>query len=66
MPPSPPGARPPFSDLAPGHLDYPAASEVAATGLLAPLTEDTFQPGLPVAGGEAMEALSRLERATER
>ncbi len=54
----------PFSDLAPGHLDYPAASEVVAAGLLSPLPQNMFQPDLAVAGGEAMAALSRLARAT--
>ena len=61
-----PAALPPFSDLASGHLDYPAAAEVVAAGLLAPLPRNTFQPSLSVAGGEAMRALTRLERATGR
>ena len=61
--PAPPAALPSFSDLDPGHLDYPPASEVVAAGLLRPLPRNTFRPGLPVGGGEAAEALSRLARA---
>ena len=59
----PPSAPPLFSDLDPGHLDYPAASEAVAAGLLDWLPGDTFQPDRPVAGGEAMAALARLENA---
>lgn len=64
--PTAPAARPRFSDLAPGHLDYPAASEVVAAGLLTRLDRNTFQPGLLVAGREATAALSRLDGATGR
>ncbi len=59
-------ALPPFSDLDPGHLDYPAASEAVAAGLLSPLPQNMFRPGLSVTGGEAMAALSRLYRAAAR
>ena len=59
-----PAALPRFSDLDPGHLDYPAASEVVAAGLLPPASGNAFQPGLPVTGDEALAALSRLGRAT--
>ena len=59
---SPPGgARPSFSDLAPGHLSYPAASEAVAAGVLQPLEQNTFQPGRPVSGAEVMTALGRLD-----
>ena len=58
-----PAALPSFSDLDPGHLDYPAASEAVAAGLLPPISGNAFRPGLPVTGGEAMAALSRLARA---
>ena len=57
-------ALPRFSDLDPGHLDHPAASEVVAAGLLPPLPGNAFRPGRPVTGGEAMAVLSRLGRAT--
>jgi tetratricopeptide (TPR) repeat protein len=59
-----PAGLPRFSDLDPGHLDYPAASEVVAAGLLPSLSRNAFRPGLPVTGDEAMAALSRLGRAT--
>ena len=62
--PAPAGGLAPFSDLAPGHLDYPAASEVVAAGLLFPLPQNAFRPGLEVAGDEAVAALSRLDDAT--
>ena len=58
-----PVALPSFSDLDPGHLDYPAASEAAAAGLLPPISGNAFRPGLPVTGGEATAALSRLGQA---
>ena len=59
-----PGPLPRFSDLDPGHLDHPAATEVVAAGLLSRLPGNAFRPGLPVTGGEAVAALSRLGRAT--
>ena len=59
-----PAALPRFSDLDPGHLDHPAASEVVAAGLLPPLPANAFGPGLPVTGGDAVAALSRLGRVT--
>ena len=64
MEPVSPAALPGFSDLDPGHLDYPAVSEVVAAGLLPPLPGNAFRPGLPVTGGEAVAALSRLGRET--
>ncbi len=62
--PASPTAPPRFSDLDPGHLDYPAAMEVVATGLLPALPGNAFRPGQPVTGGEASAVLSRLGRAT--
>ena len=62
--PASPAAPPRFSDLDSGHLDYPAASEVVAVGLLPPLPGNAFRPGLPVTGVEAADALSTLGRAT--
>ena len=60
---SPPdGARVSFSDLAPSHLSYPAASEAVAAGVMAALEQNTFQPGRQVSGAEAMTAFGRLER----
>ena len=53
-------AAPRFSDLAPSHLRYPAASEAVALGLLAALEQNTFQPERVVTGAEAMDAVERL------
>ena len=53
-------ARTSFSDLGPGHLSYPAASEAVASGVLPPLEQNTFQPSRPVSGAEAMTALGHL------
>ena len=59
--PSPPvAARTSFSDLAPGHLSYPAAAEAVAAGVLPPLEQNMFQPGRPVSGAEVMTAIGRL------
>ena len=55
-----PMARPSFSDLATGHLGYPAASEVVTAGLLQPLDQGTFQPGRAVGGAAAAAALGRV------
>ncbi len=56
----PVAAQTSFSDLAPGHLSYPAASEAVASGVLQPLEQNTFQPGRPVSGAEVMTAIGRL------
>ena len=58
---SPPAAtRASFSDLTPGHLSYPAASEAVSAGVLQPLAQNKFQPGRPVSGVEVMRAVGRL------
>ena len=54
------GERASFSDLAPGHLSYPAASEAVVAGVLQPLEQNTFQPGRLVSGAEVMTAFVRL------
>ena len=54
---------PQFSDLVPGHLSYPAASEVVSSGLLTPVDSTAFRPERTVAGGEAVAALDRLARS---
>ena len=59
MSPSGPG-RISFSDLGPGHLSYPSASEAVDAGILEPLEENTFQPGRPLSGSDAVTALDRL------
>ena len=50
-----------FSDLAPGHLSYPAAAGAVAAGVLDPLERNSFQPARIVSGEEAIQALSRLD-----
>ena len=58
---SPTGAvRPSFSDLAPGHLSYPWASEAVAAGVLPSLEQNAFQPARPVSGAELVTAIGRL------
>ena len=54
-------ARPPFSDLAPTHLAYPAASMAVGAGVLRAGPGDTFQPSRAVTGAEAVEAIGKLE-----
>ena len=56
----PSAAQASFSDLAPGHLSYPAASEAVAIGVLQPLEQNMFQPERPVSGAEVMTAMGRL------
>lgn len=54
--------RPRFLDLSPAHLGYPAAAMAVTAGVLQPLEGNTFQPGRPVPGEEAVAALDRLEQ----
>jgi tetratricopeptide (TPR) repeat protein len=54
-------ARLKFNDLSPGHLAYPAASIAVAAGVMKTVPENSFQPGRPVTGAEAIEAIGRLE-----
>jgi tetratricopeptide (TPR) repeat protein len=54
-------ARLKITDVAPGHLSYPAVSQVVASGVM-PLTENgTFQLLRPVTGAEAIDIMGRLE-----
>jgi tetratricopeptide (TPR) repeat protein len=54
-------ARRTFSDLSPGHLAYPAVSAAVAAGVMSVGSDNAFQPSRPVTGGEALEAIGRLE-----
>jgi len=63
-----PGQRPPwesarlkFSDLAVGHLAYPAASEAVAAGVMKTGPGDSFQPTRAISGAEAIEAIDKLQ-----
>ena len=53
-------ARLKFSDLAAGHLAYPAASAAVAAGVMKTAAGDAFQPSRPVSGAEAIEAIDAL------
>lgn len=54
------GARANLSDLAPGHLAFPAASLAVASGVLTIDADGRFQPSQIVTGQEAVEAIQRL------
>jgi tetratricopeptide (TPR) repeat protein len=54
-------ARLKFSDLAPSHLAYPAASVAVASGVMKTGTENNFQPSRPVTGAEAVDAIAKVE-----
>jgi S-layer homology domain len=53
-------ARGRFTDIAAGHLAYPAASTAVAAGVMAALPDGAFQPSRAVTGAEAVEAIERL------
>jgi tetratricopeptide (TPR) repeat protein len=55
-------ARLTFSDLAPSHLAYPAASAAVASGVMKNGGTNAFQPSKIVTGPEALEAISAIER----
>jgi tetratricopeptide (TPR) repeat protein len=50
-----------FTDLAPGHIAYPAASAAVASGVLTTAGDGTFEPSRVVTGAEAIEAITRLQ-----
>ena len=54
-------ARLKFSDLAPSHLAYPAASVAVASGVMKTGAENNFQPSRPVTGAEAIDAIAKVE-----
>lgn len=53
-------ARGRFTDIAAGHLAYPAASAATAAGVMTSTTDGAFEPSRLVGGSEAIEALERL------
>ena len=55
-------ARGKFTDIAAGHLAYPAASTAVAAGLMVAAPDGSFQPSRVVTGAEAIEAVERLRR----
>ena len=54
-------ARPRFSDLAPTHLAYPAASLAVGANVLQVGPGDAFQPSRAITGAEAVETVGKLE-----
>jgi tetratricopeptide (TPR) repeat protein len=54
-------ARMRFTDLAPTHLAYPAASMVVAAGVMETGASNAFQPSKVVTGAEAAAAVARVE-----
>ena len=59
-------ARPRFSDLSPAHPSYPAAARSVSAGVMAPLEGETFQLARAVTGGEALDAVSKLEALAKK
>jgi hypothetical protein len=55
-------ARVRFTDIAQGHVAYPAASIAVAAGVMTIASDGAFQPSRPVTGSEAIEAINRVER----
>ena len=53
-------ARGRFSDIAAGHLAYPAASTAVAAGVMTAAPDGSFQPSRAVTGAEAIEAVEHL------
>jgi tetratricopeptide (TPR) repeat protein len=49
-----------FSDLAPGHLAFPAAAVATASGVLLRLADGSFGPSRPVTGAEGAAAVEHL------
>jgi tetratricopeptide (TPR) repeat protein len=52
--------RPQITDMAPGHLSYPAASVAVASGVMRLLDDGRFEVARPVSGADAAEAIARL------
>ena len=54
-------ARLKFTDLAPSHLAYPAASVAVASGVMKTGDNSSFQPSRAVTGADATEAIAKIE-----
>ena len=59
-------ARPRFSDVGPGHLNYPAAARAVSAGIMAPTEGEAFQLTRPVTGAEAIDAVTKLAALARR
>jgi tetratricopeptide (TPR) repeat protein len=51
-----------FTDLAPGHLAYPAAAACVAAGVIKLESDGSFEPSRPVTGDEAIAAIARIAK----
>lgn len=56
------GERTAFTDLAPGHLAYPAASTAVASGAMVKTATGAFEPSALVTGQEAIAMVDRVQR----
>lgn len=56
------GARGRFTDMAPSHLAYAAASAATASGVMTTTADGGFQPNRVVTGEEAIAALDRISQ----
>jgi hypothetical protein len=56
--------RPQVADMSTAHLDYPAVAVAVSTGVLS-LTDGRFQVSRQVSGGEAIDAITRLQTLAE-
>ncbi len=54
-------ARVRFSDIAPGHLAYSAASTAVAAGVMSADADGAFRPSDPVSGADVVQAVDRLQ-----
>jgi tetratricopeptide (TPR) repeat protein len=54
-------ARPRFTDIAPSHLAYPAATVAVSAGVMAAAADGSFLPARVVTGAEAVETVQRLQ-----
>ena len=59
-------ARSSFSDMRPGHLNYPSAARAVAAGVIRVLKDDRFRPTSAVDGAEAVETVDRLAETGTR
>lgn len=55
-----------FTDLAPGHLNFPAAALTVEAGVMTPADDGTFQLTRPVTGAEALAAVRKLRELAGR
>lgn len=58
-------ARAKFTDIAQGHLAYPAASMAVAAGVMSTAPDGSFLPSRLVTGDEAVETIQRLQTMAE-